>query len=557
MIKSLLVICASACTIMVQSQAVTVNSENILFGTLDFEDADSVEIVLTNVLDETIEIEELRFFDFYVSSPFYVTNYPQEIAPLASASFYVVFKPIHNMSHNSELVIKTSGNRGAISIDLLGDCQYSNTYYDGTYDLLDSPLKDVFNDILAEGYQQYNYDVARDEMFMVIDNQQVNGQGSAQSRLTRAYIGTDAVGYTSRTDLFNNYSVNTEHTFPQGFFNSALPMVSDVHHLFGTDVNANSQRGNFAFGNVLSSTTYEQGGSKKGNDASGTVVFEPRDGHKGKAARAVLYFVLRYQNYGGFLTQNQETALRGWNDEFPSDAVDRKRNDDVFDFQNNRNPFSDYPQFADRILNFRSVGPQDRPNVGLFNISHEEIEFGMVASSEEIVPFNLVITNSGERFFNISNLELVNNTSGAFLFADEQMTSITVNKGESVNIPILFNSELSSGGFTAELQFTSTAFGQEEVNIPVSASAILGLQNADFSGVMLVPNPFGESLEFVDHTAVQYISSIEIYDLTGRLVIQIKGIENRISTGHLDAGIYHIVTNQKDGSRMVQKMVKQ
>ena len=50
-IKSLLVIRASACTIMVQSQAVIVNSENILFGTLDFEDADSVEILLTNVLD--------------------------------------------------------------------------------------------------------------------------------------------------------------------------------------------------------------------------------------------------------------------------------------------------------------------------------------------------------------------------------------------------------------------------------------------------------------------------------------------------------------------------
>ena len=97
------------------------------------------------------------------------------------------------MSHNSELVIKTSGNRGAISIDLVGDCQYSNTYYDDTYDLLDSPLKDVFNDILAEGYQLFNYDVDRDEMFMVIDNQQVNGQGSAQSRLTRAYIWTDAV----------------------------------------------------------------------------------------------------------------------------------------------------------------------------------------------------------------------------------------------------------------------------------------------------------------------------------------------------------------------------
>jgi endonuclease I len=116
--------------------------------------------------------------------------------------------------------------------------------------------------------------------------------------LTRAYLGTDAVSYVSRSDLFNNYDVNCEHTFPQGNFNQNLPMRSDIHHLFPTDVDANSTRGSLRFGNVVSGVDWSEGGSQRGLNGSGEQVFEPRDGQKGMSARGILYFLARYQNYG-------------------------------------------------------------------------------------------------------------------------------------------------------------------------------------------------------------------------------------------------------------------
>ena len=72
-----------------------------------------------------------------------------------------------------------------------------------------------------------------------------------------------------------------------------------------------------------------------------------------------MYFVIRYQDYSSHFA-GSETVLRQWHNAFPVDAIDRKRNNDIYAAQNNRNPFIDYPQFEERITNFvsNSVAPQ-------------------------------------------------------------------------------------------------------------------------------------------------------------------------------------------------------
>ena len=536
-----------------QAQSVSLSTGQIDFGTLAFGDSDSVLVELTNLKNEEIDVYQPEFFDVYNTSPFYINQYPTTISGNGTASFYVVYKPIHNITHNSEMVIKTSGNRGAAAIDLIGDCEYENSYYDLTHDMIDEDLEEALQDILDDNYQDYGYNGARDRIFMEIDNQMVNGQGSAQNRITRSYIGTDAVGYTSRSNAQSAFNLNTEHTFPQGFFNQNLPMRADMHHLFVTDVNANSTRANYAFGYAVSNITWQEGGSKQGLDASGTNVFEPRDAQKGKSARAVLYFVVRYQNFGGFLTANQELVLREWCAEFPPNEVDMTRNEDIFNFQNNRNPFVDYPQFLDRIYNIRL--DQNRPNVGYLAVSAAEASFGDVSQTGDET-FNIVLTNYGERFITVNNLEFTENSTSSFAFGSEVPASIVVNPGESAYLPVICTATSSSDDLEAMLNFSTTAANGNSYEIPVMADFSTGLASiSEYQSVVVSPNPFLYQVELKNLN--DQVSQIQVYDISGRLCKSITGNVKTIPMNDFQSGIYQMVVTLSNGDIFTRKLVKQ
>lgn len=145
--------------------------------------------------------------------------------------------------------------------------------------------------------------------------------------------------------------INAEHIWPQSFFNSALPMVADLHHLAPTFSVPNGRRGSLKFAEVNGPQYSTSAGSLMGKDA-----FEPTDASKGNVARALLYFMVRYHdksirqgmNYASFWT-NTVPLLLQWNTQDPPDAAERRRNDLVEEFQGNRNPFIDYPELAEKI----------------------------------------------------------------------------------------------------------------------------------------------------------------------------------------------------------------
>ncbi|NEN22674.1 T9SS type A sorting domain-containing protein [Cryomorpha ignava] len=541
------------CGLVASAQSVELDSDQISFGTITYGDMDSVIVQITNLTNEEVDVYEPQFFDVYNSSPFYVNIYPATLAANETASFFLVFKPIHNIVHNSEMVISTSGNRGAVSLDLLGDCVYPGTYYGATHNLLDENLETAFHEFLDDNYQDFGYSGARDKMFMEYDNQRVNGQGSAENRITRVYLGTDAVGYTSRQNAQSSFNLNTEHTFPQGNFNSASPMVSDMHHLYVTDVDANATRGSYAFGNAVNNITWQMGGSKLGTDENGITVFEPRDAQKGKSARAILYFLLRYQNYGGFLTATQEQDLREWCALFPPDEVDVNRNNDIFALQNNRNPFVDYPQFIDRIYNLRLV--ENRPNVGYIALSTEAVYFGDVAATGDEV-YNVVMTNYGERFITITNLELADNSTASFDFVDGAPGNLVINPGESVSLPVSCSATSNSEDLEAMLNFTSNAVNGASYSIPVTADFATGLAHADaYAEIVVYPNPFSSNITLSNLD--QPVSQIKMFDISGRICFIQDGNLNSFSVNQLNAGIYQMVVTMLNGDMFTRKVVKQ
>lgn len=157
------------------------------------------------------------------------------------------------------------------------------------------------------------------------------------------------IGKIGPKQIPNHTVVNCEHTWPQSKFsrrfNSNLQR-GDLHHLYPTDSRANSVRSSYDFGWVKNgkSPTHNCDASKFGNRT-----YEPPHKHKGNVARAMFYFSVRYKI--GINTKMEE-ALRQWHELDPVDEDEMQRNESIYDYQKNRNPFIDYPELVDSIANF-------------------------------------------------------------------------------------------------------------------------------------------------------------------------------------------------------------
>ena len=93
-------------------------------------------------------------------------------------------------------------------------------------------------------------------------------------------------------------------------------------------------------------TAWSAGGSALGAGAGGTV-FEPRDAHKGNAARAMLYVWIQY----GYAPSSTQLSLyRDWSALDPVTAADQSRDASTASYQFNHNPFVACPAFVDRML---------------------------------------------------------------------------------------------------------------------------------------------------------------------------------------------------------------
>src|SRR5690606_21852706 len=215
-------------------------------------------------------------------------------------------------------------------------------------------------------------------------------------------------------DQCGNYSgegdcYNREHLIPQSVFNEASPMKTDGHHVVPTDGYVNGQRSNHPIGKVSSASWTSTNGSKKGSSAvpgySGTV-FEHIDEFKGDVARVYFYFATRYQNqitswnYAMFNgTSNQVfkdgflDILLQWHENDPVSDMEVARNNRVYQFQDNRNPFVDNPQYVHDIWGHSSTFSTDifEPvSISVYpNPATEKINISTDKEIQEIILINL------------------------------------------------------------------------------------------------------------------------------------------------------------------------
>lgn len=236
----------------------------------------------------------------------------------------------------------------------------SSTFLTDLHDLI-SP----HNSYYYSSYAQWMVSkfAARD----TVDNQRV---------LTCVYSGENVV--FSEPFSWSSTGFSREHTYCHNWMptnpadSPERPEYNDFHHLFPTNQNdVNSLRSNYPLGEVVTPTsTYLQG--KLGLDANGKTVFEPRDEHKGDAARAIMYMAVCYNGIDGFnwklrnpisntinYGQDQE-VLKQWHFQDPPSNWEIARNDFIDSLQGNRNPFIDSMSFACYIdftqMTYKSIG---------------------------------------------------------------------------------------------------------------------------------------------------------------------------------------------------------
>ncbi len=495
-------------TNFIVAQNLSVSPTQLNFGIKNELTPDSQQVTISNATGYDITVTGYRFYAKYGSNPFSTSAGNITIPDGGSQAIWIKFEVQHNVYHNSELFILNDGHRGALRVDLLGQGRYSKTYYSHSENLEEQILKDTLGGIISTNYNNLGYNGGRDYMFMSIDNKKINGQGATQNTIECVYTGRQAIGYIDRADCQNlaTYSFNTEHTFPQGFFNSLEPMRADLFHLFPTDDDANNKRGSLPFG-VVNNPTWQNGGSKVN-----TTTFEPRDVHKGRTARAMFYFVLRYQNYNNFLT-NQEGILRQWHQQFTVDSIERKRCNDIAALQSNRNPFIDYPQFIERITSLSST------SVGNINTStdmpEDTIDFGLINAT---IPnqYTFWLANDGFAPFTASGFNL--NPSAVLSSINGTGVSTVVQPGEAIAIQIELANAAPNQNFTGTLNFNVQGTGLlASVSVPIKANlSLTGMVDVtNANAYTLYPNPAQDVL-CVDGLASE-MKNIKVIDVLGRV----------------------------------------
>lgn len=272
-----------------------------------------------------------------------------------------------------------------IVIPLTGVAQIPDGYYELAEGRSGSELKSALHDLISD-HVKYPYTSGSTDVWDILkqsdedpdnpDNVILIYTGRSQAKTENS--GESGAGGSNRW--------NREHVWSKshGFPVENDTAYTDCHHLRPADESVNSSRSTLDFDNggsqhVEATECFYDGDS-----------WEPRDAVKGDVARMMFYMVVRYDP--GFHTDNSiydlelvdftgtETnqptfgklsTLLQWNAQDPVDEFESNRNEVVFGYQGNRNPFIDHPEWADSIFT-EQLAPNTRIGFTTTSMAVEE-----------------------------------------------------------------------------------------------------------------------------------------------------------------------------------------
>ncbi|MFJ7745331.1 endonuclease [Peribacillus sp. NPDC097295] len=221
------------------------------------------------------------------------------------------------------------------------------SYYDAAIGKTGSALKDALHTIIDE-----HTEISYANVWGAL--QETDEDPNNSDHVILLYTGRSQ-GKTAYGSGVNDW--NREHVWAKshGGFGTSMGAGTDLHHLRPTDASVNSTRNNLDF-DIGGTEHSEAKGNYYDSDS-----WEPRDSVKGDVARMLFYMAVRYEGDSGELdlelnnqVNNGSAPYHGkldvlleWHEQDPVDAFERNRNEIIYnDYQHNRNPFIDHPEWA-------------------------------------------------------------------------------------------------------------------------------------------------------------------------------------------------------------------
>ena len=251
---------------------------------------------------------------------------------------------------------------------LTGVSQIPAGYYDDAQGLGGDVLKTALYNII-KNHTEYEYTTDTTDVWDILKETDKDPNNTDNVILIYTGWSVDAAQEWNNGDGWER-----EHVWAKsrGDFGTGLGAGTDVHHLRPVDPSVNSARNNRWFAEC--DEEYIDNGIPTGSYTSSTEwVWKPRDEVKGDVARMIFYMATRYEGENGELdlevidyipSDNNTTEpihallsdLLIWNAEDPVSDFEINRNDIIYTYQNNRNPFIDYPEWVECIWNDNCTG---------------------------------------------------------------------------------------------------------------------------------------------------------------------------------------------------------
>ena len=253
----------------------------------------------------------------------------------------------------------------------------SPSYYENLQQLTGDALEDALHELIND-HSEFSYSSAK--QILKESDQDPNNTENVMLVYKEISIPKSSFASNNESDYWNR-----EHVWAKSHGNFSnygdSGAYSDAHNLKPCDASINSARGYKDFDN----------GGTQNNEATECYAtnntWEPGDNSKGDIARIIFYMHTRYSgngepnlnmvNYTPTFPNPQMgklSTLLEWNELDPVDAFERRRNDVIYGWQNNRNPFVDYPELANRIWGEAQPNSVQFVDVNLENAAPNETD---------------------------------------------------------------------------------------------------------------------------------------------------------------------------------------
>lgn len=539
---------------------ITVSDSIVDFGSVQTGQTHQHSITIFNHQNFPVQVGPATFSE----NEFSTDLETDEIPANSSVDFNIFFNSQQNINYTDFLQIESSSGIHPLIIEVSAQAIHPNSYYDPTQNSHGDELKSALHNIIKE-----HTELSYASLWDVLSDTDEDPDNSDNVRLL--YSGWS---YPKSKNGGDPDEWNREHVWAKshGDFGNTAPAGTDAHHIRPTDVTVNGKRGNFDFDN--GGTEYFDSGVSTGCYFDGDS-WEPRDEVKGDVARMMYYMVVRYEGADGYdlelvdyipsTTDNdplfgKKSSLYNWHQNDAVSSWEINRNNKIYDnWQGNRNPFIDYPQFVERLPDLSGIQITNNPQIAVSPVSVNLGEIGFHVSKK----YYIALINTGK-----SDLIFSSISSSNPLF-EIDITTLTLPSETNDYLQVLFNSEESEGIYSTNIIIESNDPDQALIEVLVTievkdgASLIADeLKPGKYKLVQNYPNPFNSqtTIEFILSTPS--IINLEVFSVSGQKVTDLVA-EKYFSAGehrvrfdgaNLASGVYYYKINIYNQS-IVKKMI--